>query len=876
MFAEQLEHADGSQRFSLWMRAAWDALTVAPREHWHVIRQDVRYAFRILAARPSFTIVAVLSLALGIGANTAIFSLWNGVLRAQLPLVRQPGELVMLTNPDDQGSWSGRWDGREDGPRSWLSYEEFRELRDRATSFSGLMASQSSLADWQARFDDAAPELIHGRLVSGEFFQVLGVNPAIGRAFTPAGECAAMPCAVLSHQFWQRRFEGRPGVLGKSFTIRQTTLTVVGVMPPGFIGETSGQQPDVWLPLHVQAGVLPGVDRLHDTPPNKMMWLQVFGRLKPGVTMPQAEAESNAIFTAGLESFYGAALTAERRAEFLDQRLALHAGARGASSTRRQFSDSLTALLVAVGVLLLIACANLANLLIARGAARRPEIALRLSLGASRERIVRQLVTESVVLAAMGGAVAIAVAYALQDVLVRKITETDSDFAMSFSIGPAMLLFVAAATLLAALLFGLLPAWQITGGDTAARLNEQSRGGAGSFGRLRSGRLLVSLQLALSLPLLIGAGLLARTVYNLQRADLGFPTDRTLLARVDLRDAGYVGERADGALRELVDRIKGIPGVRTISYSQLGLFTGGESSETIEVEGAPPRQGADRSTPRDVVGPGYFAALGVPITLGRDIAASDGPDSPRVCVVNEAFVRRYLDGRNPIGLHVSQVNDSSQRTPMQIVGVARDARTQRLRDEVKPRFYLAARQTPKQMLSPTMIIQTAGEPAALLATVRATIQRLDAALRIFSAGTLEEAMVPLTAQDRTMAQLAVVFGAVALALAAIGLYGVLACGIARRTAEIGIRIALGARPGRVIGMILRETAGVVAVGLGIGGIIAYGASSVIASRLYGIAVQDPATLTLATLTLVAVALGAAFVPAHRASKLNPIMALRQA
>jgi putative ABC transport system permease protein len=412
----------------------------------------------------------------------------------------------------------------------------------------------------------------------------------IGRLFTTAEDRVESPWAVISYNYWQRRFGGRSDVLGKTLTVRKAALTIIGVASRGFNGETSGQQPDFWIPLRMQSSVLPGRDRLHDTPPVKAMWLNVFGRLKRGVTQIQAEAQTNAIFQAGLESFYGAAATGDRRSEVLDQRLQISSGARGASPTRREFSQSLTVLLVAVGVLLLIACANLANLLLPRGAARKAEIALRLSLGARRRRLIRQLATESLVLAAIGGVAAIAVAYVFHGALVRMMAESDPRFEISFALDPLILSFVLDVTLAATLLFGVFPALQVTRTDAGASLKEQSRGAVGTFGQLRSGRLLVSLQLALSLPLLVGAGLLARTVYNLQRADLGFTAERLLLVRVDLREAGYEPARRDSVLRDLVGQIQRIPGVQSTSFSQLSVFSGGESSKTIEVEATRPKE----------------------------------------------------------------------------------------------------------------------------------------------------------------------------------------------------------------------------------------------------------------------------------------------
>jgi predicted permease len=877
-FAEQLGEArrTGSrlQPAALWVDAALDAMTIAPKEHCHVILQDLRYAFRTMAASPGFSAVAVLSLALGVGANTAIFSLWNGVLHSSLPAVRDAGQLVMLTNPDDAGMWTGRWDGRTDGPRSWLTYGEFEQLRDTAGSFSELMASQSSLDTWQVRFDGSDWEEARGRLVSGGFFQVLGVGPAIGRLFTAADDRGGEPSAVISYQYWQRRFGGRPDVLGKTVAMHKVALTIIGVAPRGFIGETNGQQPDLWIPVGMQSSVILGRDWLHDTPPSKAMWLNVFGRLKPGVTLAQAEGQANAIFQAGLESFYGALASGERRREFLDQRIRVRPAARGASQTRYKFSTSLNALLAAVGVLLLIACANLANLLLARGAARKPEIALRLSLGASRARLVRQLVTESLVLAAMGGVAGLAAAWFLHGALVRMMAEADPPFQMSFALDPVVLTFALGVTVAAAFLFGALPAWQVTGNDTGAALKEQGRGATGSPGRLRPGRFLVSLQLALSLPLLFGAGLLARTVYNLQRADLGYPAERLLLVRLDLREAGYESARRDHVLGELLGQFRRIPGVRAASVSQLGVFSGGNSATPIEVEGYASKGDNDHGSAMDVVGPGYFSTLGAPILLGRDILESDRAGAPRICVVNEAFAKRFFERRNPIGMRITS-SDDERRTTYQVVGVASNARTQGLRDEVEPRYFVAATQDLSAVKSPIFLIRTGARTAPVMTAVRKAIHEVDAGLPIESARSIEEQLAPLMAQDRSTAQLAVAFGCVALTLAAVGLYGVLSYGITRRRGEIAVRIALGARPGGVVAMILRETAVLVIVGLALGAGLAYAASRLVGSRLYGVAPQDPLTMAVAVGLLVLVALGAAYLPARRASRLDPMAALRQ-
>ena len=871
MFFEELEHARQAKgrvaEASIWFHAALDALTVAPKEHFHVILQDLRYALRTMAASPSFTAVAILSLALGIGANTAIFSLWNGVVHASLPGVDKPEQLVMLSDPDQQGMWNGRLSTREDGDRPYFTYAEFAQFRDNGSVFSAVMATQSDFDTWDVRLGNGEWEQARGRLVSGGFFQVLGVTPVLGHAFAASDDSGDAPYAVISYEYWQRSFGGRADVLGKTLGMRKTSLTIIGVAPRGFFGETSGEQPDMWIPLSMQPMVLPGEDRLHDKSPEKVMWLHVFGRLKPGVTLAQAEAQVNSSFKAGLESFYGGVLTAENRADYLDQHIRMRPASRGASSVRSRFSQPLSALLAAVGVLLLIACANLANLLLARGAARRSEIAVRLSLGASRGRIMRQMLTESLALAILGGLAGLGTAYLLHSALVRLM-----DFQMSFSLDPMVVAFAVAATLGAALLFGVLPAWQVTSLDAGEPLKEHSRSATGSIGRMRWGRFLVSLQLGLSLPLLVGAGLLARTLYNLQRVDLGYPAERLLLVRIDTREAGYNEVRRGALIRDLVEQFRRIPGVRAASFSSLGVFSGGNSALQIQVDGYVPKGDKDRNSSTDVVGPDYFSSLGVPIVLGRGILESDRPGAPGVCVVNAAFVKQFFEGRDPIGRRITPVEDRSATCV--VAGVSGNARTQSLRGDVRPRYYFPAAQFPFDIPYPIFLIRTATDSAPVLAAVRQTIQRTDASLPIISASSIEEQMAPLTAQDRAVAQIALAFGAVALTLAAIGLYGVLSYGIARRKSEIAIRIALGSRPARVVAMILGETTGLIIAGLALGAGLAYAASRFVTSQLFGITPQDPLTLALAIGILVAVALGAAYFPAHRASKLDPMVALR--
>jgi predicted permease len=501
-------------------------------------------------------------------------------------------------------------------------------------------------------------------------------------------------------------------------------------------------------------------------------------------------------------------------------------------------------------------------------------MALRLSLGASRARLVRQLVTESLAVAILGGAAAMVVASTLHGLIVQMLAQSDSRFAIAFSLDSRVLAFAIGATVVALAVFGVLPALQVTRTSTATSLNDERRGTTTSRKTMRAGRWLVACQLALSLPLLFGAGLLTRTAWNVQHADLGFLKDHLLVVRVDLREVTTDEGRRRQLRTALLDEIRRLPGVGAASYSQLGLFTGGESSETIAVDGYTPKGDADRGSAVDTVGPEYFSTLGIRLRAGRDIQESDRADALKVCVINEAFARRFFDGRNPIGRHVSTVEDSNERTTYEIVGVAADARTSGLRRKLEPRFFVPVAQRPNSGTTPILIIRASDPTGPILDAVRTTVRRIDASLPITAARTIEEQMAPFTAQDRMTATLAMIFGGVALVLAAVGLYGVLSYGVAKRTNEIAIRIALGALPGRVVSMILRETTGLVIAGFAIGGALAYETSRLIGSRLYGVAPQDPLTLVVTIGVLLAAALTAAFLPARRASRLDPIKALR--
>jgi predicted permease len=873
-FAEQIEDARRTAgrlaAVRVWITTLVDIAPTAFREHGHVIRQDLRYAVRILAGNPGFTGVAVLSLALGIGANTALFSLVNNVVMSTLP-VRNPQELVMLTDP----LTSGVSVGLESGDRSLATYQEFRDLQAHSTTLTALMASQSSLQRIEARVAGGQPEELRLRMVSASFFGTLGVPALIGRTFAAAQEPSAgtVPYAVISHEYWQRRFGGRQDVLGRPVVLASGTLSVIGVMPREFFGETIGERPDAWVPLAMQGMLLPGRDWLHDQPGNveKVMWLHLFGRLPHGASLEQAQANANVIFQQGLSAYYGSMADAKTRKEFLDQRLRLRPAATGASSVRADFAEPLLVLLGAAGLVLLIACSNLGNLLLARTTARSREMAVRLALGASRGRLIRQLLTESLCLAAAGGAVGLGAAVLLRDGLLR--LASDEAIALPAALDLRVLGFVFALTLVTGLILGLLPALRITRTRVSAGLREEGRTIAGSATWLRVGKGVVVGQLALSLPLLIGAGLLVRTLVNLQHVDLGYPKDDLLTIRVDGQSAGYDVARQAAAFEGLLTEIRRMPGVRAATYSNNGLFQGSDNGDRVIVEGYTPKGDNDRGSRYDQIGPSYFSTLGVPIVLGREIAEDDRAGGRTVCVINETFARRFFAGRNPLGLHVTQ-EYADQRHSYEVVGVARDSRQNRLRGDIEHRFYTPATQPAASMSGVTFIIRPQSDGSSVLAGVRRAIQRAEPKMAIGRAATVVDAIESRLAQDRLLARLSIAFGAVAVLLAAMGLYGVLSYGVARRTNEIGIRKALGAQHGMLVAMILRETAWLLVIGL-VGGIaLSAAALRLITSRLYGLSPSDPLTVAGATVGLALIALLATWLPARRASLVDPLVALR--
>ncbi|HET9167443.1 MAG TPA: ABC transporter permease [Candidatus Angelobacter sp.] len=843
------------------------------RVSWlNTILRDVLYALRQFVRNPLFTMVAVSSLAIGIGANTAIFSVMDAALLKALP-VANPQELVIFTDPNASGVTTGL----NTGERHLMTFAEFAQLRDHATTLSGMFATEADLNRWHVRIGGGLTEEARGRLVSEEYFSVLGLQPAIGRFFTSsdAKGPGQDPYAVISYDYWQSRFGGKQ-VLGTPIQVGNANLTVIAVANAGFRGETVGESTDFWMPVMMQPIVIPGREWLSENlsqSADKVMWLHTFGRLKPGLSSSKAQTEINVLFRQVLENSYPTALSPELRRQALDQRLVLHEARTGVFANKDDFSQQLFLLLAAAIVVLAIACINVANLLLARGSNRSREVALRLSIGATRARIVRQFLTESLVLSFLGGLLALLLAWGASRLLIIFLASGSNGLELTPTLDGKVLSFTLFAVVLSGIIFGLAPALRGTNIDLNNSLRDSGHATA-STRKVKLTQGLVVCQIGLSLLAVILAGLFLRTIWNLQSVGLGYPKEKLLLITVDGVRAGYKGPQLSNLWRDLNARLQALPGVQAVSYSINGLFSGSEADDEIAVEGFTPQNEDEKTSRFDMVGPGYFSTLGVPLLRGRELGLSDGPSAPHVAVINEAFANRFFAGRNPVGRHITQ-DPGSQKNIMEVVGVAGNVRDHALRGEVPPRFYVPGDQAmggPNEWA--TFEIRVASDPKYMLDAVRKTIVNADSKLYPAKEHALVESLESSMSQPRMIARLCAVFGTVGLLLAAGGLYGVLSYGIARRTNEIGIRMALGAAPGRVIGMVLWETGMMLAVGAVLGIVLTFACTRLINGRLYGLSTLDPLTILSAIGLFAVVAAIAALVPAARAARVNPITALR--
>jgi predicted permease len=833
------------------------------------LSQDIRYATRMLRKSPGFAAVAVLSLALGIGANTAIFTLLNAVLLKPLP-VHAPDQLVLFYDSPNEGTSVG------DPPKGqWrlFSYPSYQYLRDHNESLDGLCAFRSGEARLSARMEGGSGESAQraqGHLVSGNYFDVFGVRSMMGRLLSPEDDAAgARPAAVISHRYWKEKCNADPLIVGKSVTLNGASFTIVGITPPEFFGERVRRSPDFWLPLAFQPQVEMHESVLSD---QKVYWLSLMGRLKPGVSGEQAQANVNVALQQFLTDQAGAKITDELRASIQNSYVELTPGGRGISGLRFFYSEPLRMLMAIVALVLLIACANVGNLLLSRSAARQTEMSLRLALGASRARVVRQLLTESVVLAAIGGAIGLLLAGWGVDALVTLVARTSP-----LDVHPDALVlgFTVGVSLLAGVVFGLAPALRASRTDLSSALKAKSSRVGGLKLRFGLAPALIVSQVALSLVLLIGAGLFARSLLKLEHEDLGFNRENVLLVDIDPRLAGYKPKELSALYTQLLDRLGELPGVRSTSIATYSPLSGTGRSSSITVAGYTPQTGEDTVVSDMLIGPSYCSTLGLPLLLGREIGLQDTPASTKVAVVNDAFAQSFFQSENPVGRRFSFGDEEKDAGDIEIVGVIGDVKYESSREKPVPTAYRPILQVQDQgAYSSNLEIRTEGDPLVAASGVRSAIAQVDDKLPIVGVTSFSKQLADSLRQERLIAQLVSFFGVLALLLACVGLYGVMGHAVARRTNEIGIRMALGAERHSILWMVLRETLILVIAGIAIGVPVALAAARLVSTQLYGLSAADPLTLAAAVTLLVAVAALAGYLPARRASRVDPMVALR--
>ena len=812
---------------------------------------DLRYALRQLRKDPGFTAVAVLSLALGIGANTAIFGLIDAVLLKNMP-VKDPQELVQVIRIHP------RW-----GVVSPLSYPAFERFRDHNRAFTGMFAV-TGIGGMKVQLNGET-EQVDGQLVSGTFFSVLGVGAVQGRTFTadddriPGGH----PVAVLSYSYWKRRFALDPSVVGKTLTLDRTLYTVIGVTPPEFFGVSIGRSPDVYLPMSMHTSLLAGP---------LSNWVQVMARLRPGVIQEQAHVELAGLFSQLLTEIPMSGWTLHDQREFLDQRVEVVPAGNGLSGLRRQFSKPLWILMAVVGLVLLIACANVANLLLARAAARQKEIAVRLAIGAGRGRLIRQLLTESILLAALAGSSGLLLAYWTGDLMVAFMSTREATLVIDLHPDLRILLFTSVLSVAAGVLFGLAPALRASSVNLTPALKQEVLSNTSRrFPGL--GRALVVSQVAVSLFLLIGAGLFIRTLQNLKTLDAGFKRENLLLFTMDGTQSGYKGIRLGNLYQQVLERLKALPDVRGASLSLVTPIEGGGWSGTVRVRGYAARPDEDMNIYLNRVGPGFFGTLGMQVLQGRDFDARDHQNSAKVALINETMAHYFFGSESPIGKHFGW-GDAEERSGFEIVGVVKDAKYLNLRAATPRTAYVYAFQDLQSLAWTHFEVRTMGNPNAAIARVRAEIQSIDQSLTVSGFRTLDQQVNESLREERLIATLSSAFGFLALLLASIGLYGTLSYAVSRRMKEIGIRMALGARQPQVLWMILKETFALVLMGIAIGLPAALLTGHLLSTMLFGLTPTDRTTFALSIVLLTAVTLLAGYLPARRATKVDPMVALR--
>jgi predicted permease len=849
-----------------------DALLLQPRRLEDEMFQDLRYGARMLLKSKMFTAVAVLSLALGIGANTAIFSLINALMLRTLP----------VKNVEELALFSVAGPNVPSGASYNCNYPLYEMFRDHAQSFTGVIAGANvGRARLLVNEPGAGAESVQQQRVSGNFFSALGINPVAGRMLIEADDnpAGAQPGAVISYEFWQRRFGLDPNVVGRQITVNNTALTIVGVAPPGFFGFEVGSKPEIWWPIKTVND--PNLSREHS------WWIRVIGRLRPGVSRAQAQAEMETIFQRQINDVAARSTnwTPTQRRNHFERHVRLEAGGAGYTRLRRQFRQPLFILMAAVGLTLLIACVNVANLLLARAATRRKEIAVRLALGAGRFRLLRQLLTESVLLSLLGGAAGLLFARLCLRGLITYLPQ-QTQTALDVPLDARVLAFTLAVSVLTGLLFGLAPAWQATRLNLTASLKDQTGASAGRS-RLTLNKTLVVTQVALSLFLLIGAGLFARSLWNLRTLDAGLNYENIVQFSID-PGGGYNAPRRSDLYKQALTRLEALPGVQSATLLYFSLLSGGGIGLTITVPGYTPAPDENMECNVMAVGPRFFETMKMPILAGRDFGPQDerpaptssqpaatGPQSlasapPLSVVINQAMARYFFGNENPVG---KRFNLKGNGQPYEIFGVTKDAKYLNLREQPPRTYYPYYFQLPERD-NMTIQFRTSGGTTDYAATLARLARELSPQAQVVGLRMMSDVVNESLTQERFIAQLGSAFSLFALLLACVGLYGVMSFAVTRRTGEIGIRMALGAEARDVIRLVMREVSLLVALGAGVGLAAALAATRLVATLLFGLTPTDPLTIALATLLLIGVAALAGYLPARRAARVDPLVALR--
>ncbi len=830
--------------------------------------QDAAYGTRALLRSPGITIVALLSLALGIGANTAIFSLLNAVLLRSLP-VKNPGQLVLLGTADSSGIGSSFVD------TELFSYPFYRQLQQKNAVFSNVAAVFSMSSDvhgmllgssGQAGGED---EIIHAQLVSGTYFQLLGVQPELGRTLLGKDDASEgdHPVAVVSQSFWKRRLDRDPNVLNRKVKLASTVFTIVGVAPPEFFGTKVGESPDIWVPMSMVRSLHPTWDAYRQ---NFTQSLDVMGRLKPGVSLAQATTNVNLLLQQITQGFPDANLSQKNLDKLHKTHVPLTPMANGLSSIRGQFSEPLQILMAVVALVLLIACANIANLLLARSTARARELAVRQALGAHRSRLIRQLLTESLLLSLAGGILGIGFALVASRFLLRIVSGDFEAIPLDISPDLRLLAFTFGITVATAILFGIVPAFRATRLQLTETL-KAGRGPANAGARNPLGKALVISQVALSLVLMVGAGLFLRSLVNLNKIDPGFNRENVLRLNIDTEPTGFKdGEPALRALYQQIEqRVAALPGVKADSFSAF-TFAEGSWSEAILVSGMPNNE--DIAVHQNVVGNGYFDTMQIPLLAGRTFNSTDTATSTRVAVIGEHVAKTlFPPGSNPIGMHFG-LADHKPENDYIVIGIVKDAKVIALNEKPRNIDYLSYRQC--NWGFGDFEVRYTSDYTAIATTVQQAIHSINRNIRIVHVTTLDEQVARTMTNQRLVAQLSTFFGLLAVFLSAIGIYGLMSYVVSRRTNEIGIRMALGAARSNVSWLIMREILLLVAIGIAIGIPAAFAGDRLVANMLYGLKGTDPISLAAAVVFLLAIAAIAGYLPARRASKVDPMIALR--